>query len=432
MSLLNKLENLQSEYGYLPKGKLKLLAENEGISLAQLIGTASFYEFFSFEEGISRVRIEDIWPCRKAGILLNAPEKYSWAALSKAGIVPEKVIPALKEAGLTGRGGGDFPVWKKWQAVRDAEGDVKYVICNADEGEPGTGKDRVLIRSNPNAIIEGMAVCAAVVGAKKGFIYLRGEYADLRDELEGAIAAAPLGEFEIEVILGHGAYVCGEETALLNSIEGRRGEPRLKPPYPGEAGLWGKPTVVNNAESFANVPFIIEFGAENYRRRGIGQNTGTRLYTVFGAVKKPGVYELEAGATTSQLLAAAGGATAEISAMLVGGGSGELLRPELDVTVKGTGSVRFICKGEKLVGVVRELIDFYSAESCGMCVPCRIGLKKLASMLEKVENGQYWQDDIDSVRLLSEHIRENARCGLAKAAVIPVIGLINNFPEVLE
>lgn len=444
MSLLNKLQLVQEKHGYLTKEELAALAKEEDLSLAQVIGRASFYEFFSFKPETDKSYIENIYPCRKAGILLNAPENYSWIALAKAKTAPEAIIPAIKAAGLLGRGGGGFPVWQKWQTTKDAQSDEKYVVCNADEGEPGTGKDRVLIERNPKAIIEGMAVCAVAVGAKKGFIYLRGEYADLKEILETEIAKAPLGDFEIEVYMGHGAYVCGEETALLGSLEGKRGETRLKPPYPGVAGLWGKPTVVNNVESFACVPFILEYGAENFRKRGTSDYPGTKLYTVSGAVKKPGVYEMEAGITLAELLEAAGGETEALAAVQLGGGSGNLLDAdcmEMRLTIEGcagyggslgTGAVRFVGMSENLIFVARELTEFYAKESCGMCVPCRVGLKKLAQMLEKAEKGQAWPDDIEAMRELAEHIKRSARCGLAQAAVSPALSLMENFPEVLK
>lgn len=432
MSLLNKLEGIQKEYGYLPKDKLAALAKEENLSLAELIGTAGFYEFFTFEQGGDKAYIENLYPCRKAGILLNAPENYTWVALAKAQTAPDAVISAIKCAGLLGRGGGGFPVWAKWQTTKDAKSEIKYVVCNADEGEPGTGKDRALIERNPKAIIEGMAICAIAVGAKKGYIYLRGEYADLKESLETEIENAPLEDFSIKVYMGHGAYVCGEETALLNSLEGRRGETRLKPPYPGVAGLWGKPTVVNNVESFACVPFILEYGADNFRKRGTADYPGTKLYTVCGKVKKPGVYEMDAGAAIAELLEAAGGESEKLTAVLVGGGSGELLPIESDAVVKGTGSARFIGGSENLIMAVRELTEFFAKESCGMCVPCRVGLKKLTQMLEKAERGQAWPDDIEAMKELAEHIKANARCGLAQAAVTPALSLIENFPEVLK
>ena len=444
MNLLRQLQLLQEKHGYLPREELAALAKERGLSLAEVIGIASFYEFFTFAPGQEREYIEKLYPCRRADILLTPPKRGFWAALGKARTAPGGVIPDLKEAGLLGRGGGGFPVWTKWQTVRDEEADEKYVICNADEGEPGTGKDRVLIERNPNAIIEGMAICAAAVGAKKAAVYLRGEYADLKERLERAVREAPLGELEMEICMGSGAYVCGEETALIASLEGRRGEPRLKPPYPGVAGLYGKPTIVNNAETFACVPFILEFGPESFRKRGTDDCPGTKLYTVCGKVKKPGVYELNGGATVAQLLEAAGGGSETLRAVLIGGGSGSILGLDcLDMPVSpracaergasfGTASLRFIGESEDLLSLVIDLCAFYGKESCGMCVPCRVGLQRLKGLLEKVRQGRAFPEELSEINGLSEHIRANARCGLGQAAVTPVLSLMKNFPEVLK
>ncbi|MGM9602076.1 MAG: NADH-ubiquinone oxidoreductase-F iron-sulfur binding region domain-containing protein [Faecousia sp.] len=444
MDLLSKLQLLQRENGYLPKEKIAELAKAEGMSTAELIGSASFYEFFHFSPAEEKNNIEKMYPCRKAGILLSAPETYTWTALDKAKEDVDSAIQTLKEAGLVGRGGGGFPVWSKWLTVKETLADEKYVICNADEGEPGTGKDRVLLERNPKAVIEGMAICGAIVGSRKGILYLRGEYADLEKSLRETISSAPLNGFEIEIVVGHGAYVCGEETALIESVEGKRGEPRLKPPYPGVSGLWGKPTVVNNVETFACVPFIIEFGAENFRRWGTEDYPGTKLFTILGKVKNPGVYELEAGITVAQLLEAAGGESEKLQAVLVGGGSGTLvglaclnmpMTPAECVkrgAVFGTASLRFIGEGEDLLSLVIDLCGFYEKESCGMCVPCRIGLRQLKGLLMKFRYNRAFPEDVEEIRELSEHIKMNSRCGLGPAAVTPVVSLLKNFPEVLK
>lgn len=435
MNLLHKLQLLQNEEKYLSKTALADLAKEEGLSLAELTGTAGFYKFFRFAPGEDLEHIERLYPCRKAGVLLNPPEKYAWKALNKARKEPENIIPLIKEAGLLGRG-GVFPVWLKWQTAKDAEADEKYVICNADEGEPGTGKDRVLIERNPNAIIEGMAICASAVGAGKAFIYLRGEYSDLLEKLEKVIENAPLSDLNIEICVGGGAYVCGEETALIASIEGRRGEPRLKPPYPGVAGLYGKPTVVNNAETFACVSHIIGYGAEHC--------PVNRLYTVCGKVKDPGVYELKDGTTVLELLEAAGGESERLQAVLTGGGSGSLLGLDcVDMPMSpsdcakrgasfGTASVRFIGESEDMISLVLGLCDFYGKESCGMCVPCRVGLQRMKELLEKTGQGRAFEEELSEIGALAEHIRCNARCGLGQAAVSPVLSLIKNFSEVLR
>lgn len=413
--------------------ELKALSGESGLSLPEIIGTASFYSFFAFEPGAKTDHIENIYPLRAAGTLTRSGQ-YEWTALEKAKSDPEAVIPAIKSAGLTGRSGGGFPTAMKWEITAREKADVKYVVCNADEGEPGTGKDRPILENNPRAVIEGMAICAAAVGAGEGYIYLRGEYADLREGIEQAIAAAPPGPFKLQICMGHGAYVCGEETALLGSIEGKRGEVRVKPPYPGVEGLWGKPTVVNNVETFACVPYIIN-----------GAKADTRVYTVFGCVKNPGVYELASGVTIARLLEKAGGSEADVSAVLTGGGSGTLLPYEKVKDMPftpdgckaygasyGTASVRFISKSESLTGLVGELTAFFSEESCGMCVPCRTGMPRLLDILKGMERHGAYPEDVALLRDTALHIRQNARCGFGQAAVAPVLTLIENFPEVFS
>lgn len=444
MNILEQLRLLRQKYGCLPQEKLKELAEEEGCTLAELIGTASFYDFLTQEQRVQTHPIQNEYPCRRAGMMLNPPEKYMWRALAKCQADVSGVIPALRDSGLLGRGGGAFPVWKKWQTTLDAPGEVKYVVCNADEGELGTGKDRVFLERNPKAVLEGMAICARTVGAKTGYIYLRGEYSDLIPMLESEIQAAPLKGFEITLCIGQGAYVCGEETALLNSIEGRRGEPRIKPPYPGVEGLWGKPTVINNVETFGCVPIILEHGAQAFRSRGTEDYPGSKLYTVCGAVRDPGVYEMDAGTTVAQLLEAAGGAKETLRAVLVGGSSGTLLGADcMDMRMSvtgcaeygaglGTGSLRFIGVGESIPSILKESVAFYAKESCGICSPCRVGLARLRELLEKLEQGKAYPDDIQKIKALAEHIRENARCALAQAAVTPVLSGFKQISEVLE
>ena len=443
MEMFPKLQEIQERYGCLPMERLIAVSEETGIPVGKLISVASFYSFFSFEP-VAADHIENLYPCREAGSLLRDVRDYSWRALEIARSDPEAILPRVAEAGLLGRSGGGFPVAKKWEITKNASADIKYVVCNADEGEPGTGKDRVLLERSPNAVIEGMAICALAVGAKKGYVYLRGEYADLAPSLEAAIAAAPLGEFKIELRLGHGAYVCGDETALLNSLENKRGETRLKPPYPGTAGLYGKPTVVNNVESFACVPYILNVGEEAFRAQGVSDYAGPKLYTVCGAVKLPGVYEGKAGVTIGELLDRAGGAASPLKGVLVGGGSGSLATPDcLDVPMTpascrehgltfGTASLRFIGEDENLLSVVRELTEFFSAESCGTCVPCRVGLRRLADLLRKAEEGNVYPEELAEIGQLAAHIRASARCALGQAAVTPVLTLIQNFPEVLK
>ena len=433
MSVLDTLEQICSRHGYLPMEDLKSFSAKTGLPLPEIISIASFYSFFAFEPGSETDHIENIYPLRAAGTLTRGGQ-YEWTALEKARSGPGAVIGAIEAAGLTGRSGGGFPTAMKWEITAREKADVKYVVCNADEGEPGTGKDRFILENNPRAVIEGMAICAAAVGAGEGYIYLRGEYADLREGIEQTIAAAPLGSFKLQLCMGHGAYVCGEETALLDSIEGKRGEVRVKPPYPGAEGLWGRPTVVNNVETFACVPYIIN-----------GVKVNTRVYTVFGCVKNPGVYELGSGVTIAQLLEKAGGSETGVSAVLTGGGAGTLLpyekvkdMPFIPDGCKaygasyGTASVRFVSKSESLTELVGELMAFFSEESCGMCAPCRTGMPRLLDILSKMERYGTYPEDVALLRDTALHIRQNARCGFGQAAVTPVLTLVENFPEVFS
>lgn len=442
MELLNELSRLQEERGFLSPDDLEILAKKEDISLAKLLGTANFYEFFRFSPDEEGSRTEDLYPVMEKGVLLN-PEK-AWQGYRMALQNPDGIIDELKASGLLGRSGGGFPTGMKWVLTRDTAADRKYIICNADEGEPGTGKDRAILKENPVAVIEGMAIAGKAVGATVGILYLRGEYADLRAGIEAAIADAPLDDFEIRLIMGQGAYICGEETALIASIEGERPEPRLKPPYPGAEGLYGKPTVVNNVETFACVTLILREGAEYFRRYGTEDYPGPKLFTVLGCVKHPGVYELEPGITLGTLLEKAGGVPERktVKAVLIGGGSGTVVKPQWEMVLTpegcrekgasfGVASVRFISEEENLVELLRQFITFYAGESCGICTPCRVGLSRLAALLSAYEAGEAPCDILEKVQNLTRYIVENARCAMAPAAVTPVITALNNFREVL-
>ncbi len=442
MELLNALSRIQERQGYLPQAALETLAREKNIPLPHLLGTADFYSHFAFTPEEKKDVLENLYPVRLRGILLN-PDG-AWQGYEKAKKAPEKIIGTVKASGLLGRSGGGFPAGVKWELTRDTAAEIRYVICNADEGEPGTGKDRALLQENPTAVIEGMAIAGQAVGATRGILYLRGEYADLRPGIEAAIAAAPVEDFSVEVFLGHGAYICGEETALIASIEGERAEPRLKPPYPGTEGLYGKPTVVNNVETFACVSLILREGAEAFRSRGTEEYPGPKLFTVLGAVENPGVYELAAGITLGELLEIAGGPKngKAISTVLMGGGSGTVAKPDWELQLSpgscraagasfGVASVRFLSEGESLIGLLAELTEFYSRESCGICVPCRVGLKRLADLFRDAEAGEQLFDARETALKLTDYIVKNARCAMAPAAVTPVVTALRNFPEVL-
>lgn len=373
-----------------------------------------------------------------------------YEALKKAISAPAGICDTIKASGLRGRGGAGFPVGVKWEVTRNTQAEQKYIVCNADEGEPGTNKDRVLLSTVPHTVLEGMAIAGAAVGATKGFLYLRAEYPYVRDILEKAIADARkcgyLGknlfgsgvDFDIELRTGQGAYICGEETALLASIEGKRGEPRLKPPFPGVSGLWGMPTVINNVESMANIPVILNFGAEEYRKYGTETCPGTKLFTLSGSVCKPGVYEFPVGITMGELLEYAGGVCdgKKLKAIQTGGASGpvipaELLDTPMDIescaavgASFGTGDLMFIDEDTDLKDLARNLAGFFASESCGKCTPCRLGTRRMEQLIQ--------EGKAEELERLCEYMRVSALCGLGQAAPLPVLSLLKIFPDEMK
>ncbi|MDZ4158397.1 MAG: NADH-ubiquinone oxidoreductase-F iron-sulfur binding region domain-containing protein, partial [Anaerolineaceae bacterium] len=318
-----------------------------------------------------------------------------YSALEKVKTLPQAdVIEEVKKSGLRGRGGAGFNTGLKWEFAFKTAADQKYVVCNADEGEPGTYKDRIIMENDPHALVEGMAICGYATGADKGYIYCRGEYPYVADLLRMTIAqakvAGKLAGFDIEVRLGAGAYVCGEETALIESIEGRRGEPRFKPPYPGVAGLWGKPTVVNNVETYATLPYIILEGADAFKEIGAPNYPGTKVFTLTGDVQNKTFFELPTDATVRDLIYRFGGGVANggrLRAVQIGGASGGIL-PESLLDTKldfdsmaavgaslGSGAVFVIDESRDLKEIAESTAHFFQHESCGKCVPCREGTK---------------------------------------------------------
>lgn len=331
-----------------------------------------------------------------------------YVALKKAlSMEGAEIIQVLKDAGLRGRGGAGFPTYLKLQFAYNTQSDEKYIVCNADEGEPGTNKDRVLLSEDPNSIFEGMAIAAKAIGAHKGFIYLRSEYPYIRpiliEALESARQAGCLGknilgsgyDFDIELHSGAGAYVCGEETALFESIEGNRGEPRFRPPYPGTKGLFGKPTALNNVETLANIPPILLNGAEWYRSIGSPNSPGTKLFTVCGNVNKRGVFEFPMGVNLKDILydVCGGVADGELLAVQTGGSSGAIINPDqIDLPLDidhvsasggrlGCGTILVINDKNCVVDIVKNNLDFFRSESCGQCTTCREGGTRLYELI---------------------------------------------------
>ncbi|BBJ40026.1 NADH dehydrogenase subunit F [Streptomyces antimycoticus] len=365
-----------------------------------------------------------------------------YAALRRAFTLgPAGVIREVTEAGLVGRGGAAFPTGRKWAATAQQPDHPHYLVCNADESEPGTFKDRVLMEGDPYALIEAMTIAGYATGAHRGYLYLRGEYPRalrrLRTAIDRARARGFLGEdvmgqgfaFDIEIRRGAGAYICGEETAIFNSIEGQRGEPRSKPPFPVEKGLFGKPTAVNNVETLVNVlPILIE-GAQAYARTGTGTSTGTKLFCVSGTVARPGVYELPFGATLGELLELAG-PPETLRAVLLGGAAGGFVRPdELDVpltfegtraagTTLGSGVVLVLDDSVDLPRILLRIAEFFRDESCGQCVPCRVGTVRQEEALHRIKDltGAAAAGDIALLREVGQAMRDASICGLGQTA----------------
>ena len=369
-----------------------------------------------------------------------------YQALAKAlAMGGEAVIAEVTASKLMGRGGAAFPTGRKWAAVASQPAQPHYLVCNADESEPGTFKDRMLIEGDPFAIVEAMTIAAFATGASRGYLYIRGEYPEAESRIRGALAAARdaglLGDdilgsgldFDIEVRRGAGAYICGEETALFESIEGKRGEPRNKPPFPVEVGLFGKPTVVNNVETLANVPLILEMGGEAYAAIGTEGSTGPRLFCLSGHVERPGLYEVEFGATLGELIEMAGGVPGgrAIRAILLGGAAGVFVGPEsLDMPLTfeatraagatlGSGVIMVFDETVDLVDTLRRIAQFFRDESCGQCVPCRVGSVRQEELLARLAAGSRVRSRDEELLLLREigqAMRDASICGLGQTA----------------
>ncbi len=349
----------------------------------------------------------------------------------------QKILNEILESGLRGRGGAAFKTGVKWSAVVNAKSDKKFVVCNADEGEPGTFKDRWILENRPFLIIEAMTLCAYATGASKGYIYIRGEYKKAIEVVKNAINQAYnegfLGQkimgsdfgFELEVRRGAGSYVCGEETALLESIEGKRAQPRFKPPFPVEKGLWGYPTVVNNVETFANVVSILKNGANWFRQFGTQDSPGTKLFPISGRVKEPCLIEANLGVSLNSLIEEAGGVSGGFQCALVGGAAGNFLyRDELDYPlsyetlrekgkVLGSGAVLVLNESDKREDIVKNVLEFFMKESCGKCTPCREGYPLLLGKFNRYLDGSISKDEVLS---LAEIMFKTSLCALGQSS----------------
>ncbi|HPX21506.1 MAG: NADH-quinone oxidoreductase subunit NuoF [Thermotogaceae bacterium] len=369
-------------------------------------------------------------------------------------IGPEKVLETLKKSELKGRGGAGFPTWMKWDFTRKAQGDTKYIICNADEGDPGAFMDRAVLEGDPHTIVEAMTIAAYTVGAQKGFVYVRAEYPLAIERLTFAMEKAReyglLGNnilgtdfsFDLEIRIGAGAFVCGEETALINSIEGKRGIPRVKPPFPANKGLWGKPTLLNNVETYANIPPIIINGGEWFSQYGVEGSKGTKVFALAGNVKNTGLVEVPMGITVRKLIYDIGGGIPggkRLKSIQTGGPSGGCIPLEhLDTpitydnlkklgTIVGSGGMVVMDEDSCMVDVAKYFLEFTVEESCGQCTPCRDGTRRMLEILERITEGEGTMEDLDLLKELGENIMATSLCGLGQTAPQPVLSTMRYF-----
>jgi|LSQX01.3.fsa_nt_gb NADP-reducing hydrogenase subunit HndC len=381
-----------------------------------------------------------------------------YAALGKAltQMTPEDVIKVIKDSGLRGRGGGGFPTGLKWSFTAANHADQKYVVCNADEGDPGAFMDRSVLEGDPHCIVEAMTICGYATGATKGYVYVRAEYpiavARLQKAIDDAREYGLLGEnifdsgfnFDLFIRLGAGAFVCGEETALMASIEGNRGEPRPRPPYPAVKGLFGKPTTENNVETFANIPQIILHGAEYFNSMGTEKSKGTKVFALGGKINNTGLVEVPMGTTLREIIEVIGGGIPNgkrFKAAQTGGPSGgcipaSMIDIEIDYdnlvaqgAMMGSGGLIVMDEDNCMVDIAKFFLEFTVDESCGKCSPCRIGTKRLYEILEKITSGHGTMEDLDKMEKLCHYIKENSLCGLGQTAPNPVLSTYERFPE---
>ena len=379
--------------------------------------------------------------------------------LLSTGMTQDDVIAEVKASGLRGRGGAGFPTGLKWSFMPRSFPGAKYVVCNTDEGEPGTFKDRDIMHSNPHALIEGMIIAGFAMGAVAGYNYVHGEifedYERFEEALDQARAAGFLGKnilgsefsFELYAHHGYGAYICGEETALLESLEGKKGQPRFKPPFPASFGLYGKPTTINNTETFASVPFIIRDGASSFNQFGLENNFGTKLFSVSGHVERPGNYEVPLGTPFSVLLEMCGGMKdgKKLKAVIPGGSSAPVIPADIMMqtnmdydsiakagSMLGSGAVIVMDEDVCMVKALERLAYFYHEESCGQCTPCREGTGWLYRIIHRIENGEGRPEDLDLLESVGDQMAGKTICALADAAVMPVQGMMKHFRDEFE
>lgn len=418
-------------------------------------------DFFSIPVMKPQVRLV----LRNCGLIDPTNPTHYFANMGYSGLVktlsltPQEIIEEVRSSGLRGRGGAGFPTFRKWQFCRDIKSDTKYLVCNADEGDPGAFMNRSLIEGDPHTLLEGMIIAGYAIGANTGYIYCRAEYPLALERLQLAIKQAEeynlLGdnilesgfEFHIKIKEGAGAFVCGEETALIASIEGHRGMPRPRPPFPAVSGLWGKPTVINNVESLASVARIFQYGAEWFSKHGTGQSKGTKTFALVGKVKNTGLIEVPLGISLREIIFDIGGGVAynkEFKAVQTGGPSGGCIPAELlDIpvdydslrqagSIMGSGGLVVMDENTCMVDVARYFLDFARKESCGKCTPCRLGTKQMLDILEDICAGKGSLSDIELLEELSKGIIKGSLCGLGQTAPNPVVTTLRYFRHEYE
>ena len=375
-------------------------------------------------------------------------------------IEPVKIIEQISDAGLRGRGGAGFPAGMKGRFTDEAICHYcgpKYLICNADEGEPGTFKDRIIMEQDPFLLIEGMLISALSIGAGKGYIYIRGEYTESIQKLKNAIDQCykkgflgkdSLGEnlsFELELRYGAGSYLCGEELTLLESLEGKRGYPRIKPPFPAQKGLFGCPTLINNVETFAHIPYIMQHGSEHYKTFGTEKSPGTKIFTVSGDVKNPGYVETEMGVTLEQIIELRGGMKNDkpFYAALLGGAAGTFVNKEVLRTpmgfdtlkekgaILGSGAIIVMNRERSIYDIMESILEFFKHESCGKCVPCRVGTNQLLIMLHQMNEKKNGNNEkvLEKLKQEAEYVAENSLCPLGASPILPIGSIYKYFRE---
>lgn len=455
-------------YAHVTKEKVESIIEKH------IIGGTPVEEYLLKEDNVPKIKKSDLnfykyqhLVALKDGELID-PENIEdyigiggYTALHKAifEMTPDDVVNEIKKSGLRGRGGAGFPTGRKWELTKIVDSNQKYVFCNCDEGDPGAFMDRSIVERNPQALIEAMAIAGYAVGASKGYVYIRAEYELAHKRLENAIKQAKelnlLGKnifgsdfsFELGIKLGAGAFVCGEETALLNSSEGKRGEPRFRPPYPAVSGYMASPTLLNNVETYANIPHIILNGGEEFAKIGTENSKGTKVFALTGKINHTGLIELPMGTTIKQIVYDIGGGIPngkEFKAVQMGGPSGGCIPKEyIDTPIDyeslqklgsmmGSGGMIVMDEDTCMVDLAKFFLDFTCSESCGKCTPCRIGNKRILEILNKITKGQANMSDLDRLEELCYYVKENSLCGLGQSSPNPVLSTLRYFRHEYE